>query len=81
MDGAIIQYENQGSFSGMLLHQVLQESDEGFAVAFLRDLVDNFIGDPVVGAKEMPPLGLPGSRNSFLAPSLHPTGDQEGQPA
>jgi len=81
MDGTIVQDQDQWTISGMLLHQVLQKGDEGFTVAFLGDLVDNLIGDPVVGAKEMPPLWLTGGRNSFLATSLHPTGHQEGQPA
>ncbi len=76
MDRAIVQDQDQGSFSAMLLHQVFQESDEGFTVAFLCDLADDFIADPVVGAKEMTPLGLTWGRNSFLATSLHPTSDQ-----
>ena len=81
MDGTIVQDQDEWMFSGVLLKEVLQESDERFAITSFGDLVDNFIGDPIVGTKEMTPLWPTGGRNSLLAPSLHPTSHQEGQPA
>ena len=56
MDGTIIQDKHEWMFSGVLLKEVLQESDERFAITSFGDLVDNFIGDPIVGTKEMTPL-------------------------
>jgi len=81
MDGTIVQDQDEWTFSGVLLKEVLQESDERFAITSFGDLVDDFVGDPVVGAKEMTPLWLTRRGNSFLVPSLHPTSYQEGQPA
>lgn len=81
MDGTIIQDQDEWAFTGVLLKEVLQESDERFAITSFGDLVDDFIGDPVIGAEEMTPLWLTRRGNALLAPSLHPTSHQERQPA
>jgi hypothetical protein len=81
MDGTIVQDQDEWTFPGVLLKEVLQESDERFAIPSFSNLVDDFIGDPVVGTKEMTPLWLTRRGNALLAASLHPTSHQEWQPA
>lgn len=73
MDGTIVQDQNEWTFTGVLPKKVLQESDERFAIPSFGDLVDDLIGDPVIGTQEMPPLGLTRRGNALLATSLHPT--------
>ena len=81
MDRAIVQYQYQWSFASMLLREMVQESNEGFAVALFCYLINDFVCHPVVGTKEMTPLLLSWSGNSLLAASLHPASDQNWQPA
>lgn len=78
VDGAIVQHQDQRAFARMLLYQMIQKGNEGFTVALVCYLIDNFVGDPVVGSKEMTPLLLTWGGNAFLAASLHPAGNQYG---
>ena len=49
-------------------------------IALFRDQVNDFIGGPVVSAKDMAPLLLPGCGDAFLTAPFHPAGNQNGQP-
>ena len=80
MDRTIVQNQDEWTFTGMLLYEMLEKSNEGFTVALVGYLVDHLIGDPVVSAKEMTPLLLSWCRDPLLATALHPTSHQDRQP-
>jgi len=63
----------------MLSDQVIQKGDEVITIALFRNLLNDLIGNPIVGAKDMPPWLLPWGRNPFLTASFHPAGHQNGQ--
>ena len=81
MDGTIVHDQDPWTISRMVLNQMLQEGDEGFTITFVCHLVNHFIGNSVVGVKQMTPLLLTWRWNTFLVTTLHPTSDQDGQPA
>lgn len=77
MIGGVVQDQHDGTVIGDLLHQGIEEGDEGIAILLGRRHSNDFIGEEVVGAEQMMPLLLPRCIDALLGTLFHPTGTED----